>query len=83
VKLGWAPMPAGGSAMKLLGVSIVAGIGFTVALFIAALAYAQAPPLLAQAKVGILAGSLIAGLAGALVLALTPATRDSQLNGPS
>jgi Na+:H+ antiporter, NhaA family len=75
VKLGWAPMPAGASAAKLLGVSIVAGIGFTVALFIAALAYAERPELLAQAKVGILAGSLLAGIVGTGLLRLTPPVR--------
>lgn len=66
-----APMPGGVSYAKLLGVSIVAGIGFTVALFIASLAYPGRPELLDQAKVGILGGSLAAGLAGALVLRLT------------
>ena len=75
VTFGWAPMPAGASAAKLLGVSMVAGIGFTVALFIAALAYAERPELLAQAKVGILAGSLLSGLAGMGLLRLTPEVR--------
>jgi NhaA family Na+:H+ antiporter len=51
----------------------VAGIGFTVALFIAGLAFPGHPELLDQAKVGILAGSLVAGCAGALVLRLTRA----------
>jgi NhaA family Na+:H+ antiporter len=79
VRLGWAPMPAGASAAKLLGVSIVAGIGFTVALFIAALAYADRPELLAQAKVGILAGSLLAGVVGTGVLLLTPRIRVDEM----
>ncbi|HET7753656.1 MAG TPA: Na+/H+ antiporter NhaA [Anaeromyxobacteraceae bacterium] len=72
VRLGLAPMPGGGSVAKLLGVSTVAGIGFTVALFIAGLAYADDPALLDQAKVGILGGSLVAGILGAAVLRLTP-----------
>lgn len=67
VKLGLAPLPKGADWAKLLGVSLVAGIGFTVALFIAGLAFAGSP-LLEEAKVGILAGSLAAGVAGALVL---------------
>ena len=66
-----APMPGGVSHAKLLGVSLVAGIGFTVALFIASLAYPGHPELLEQAKVGILGGSLAAGIAGALALTLT------------
>ena len=68
VRLGIATLPEGVSPAKLLGASILTGIGFTVALFIAALAYADAPPLLAQAKLGILVGSLVAGVGGSLVL---------------
>ncbi len=64
-------MPGSAPLSKLLGVSAVAGIGFTVALFIAGLAFPGHPELLDQAKVGILAGSLVAGGAGAIVLRLT------------
>ncbi len=71
VRAGLAPMPGGASLAKLLGVATVAGIGFTVALFIAGLAYPGAPELLDQAKVGILAGSLVSGIAGATVLWFT------------
>jgi Na+:H+ antiporter, NhaA family len=71
VRLGVSGIPGGASWAKLLGVSMVAGIGFTVALFIAGLAYPDAPHLLDEAKVGILAGSLAAGVAGALVLRAT------------
>jgi NhaA family Na+:H+ antiporter len=71
VRAGLAPMPGGASAAKLLGAAILTGIGFTVALFIAALAYHDAPGLLAQAKVGIVAGSLAAGIVGGLVLRAT------------
>jgi NhaA family Na+:H+ antiporter len=72
VKLGLASVPGGAGWARLLGVSMVAGIGFTVALFIAGLAFADSPALLDEAKVGILAGSLAAGVAGALVLRATP-----------
>ncbi len=74
VKAGIAPMPGRASFAKLLGVSVVAGIGFTVALFIAGLAYPGHPELLDQAKVGILAGSLTAGIASTVILRLTPVT---------
>lgn len=79
VRLGLAPIPAGASAMKLLGVSSIAGIGFTVALFISALAFYGADDLLNQAKVGILLGSLVAGIVGVLILRFTgPITEHSE-----
>jgi Na+:H+ antiporter, NhaA family len=68
VRLGLAPMPGGASIGKLVGVAVLSGIGFTVALFIAGLAFDGATELLDQAKVGILFGSLAAGLVGYLVL---------------
>lgn len=71
VRLGLAPMPGGASHAKLFGAAVVAGIGFTVALFVASLAYPEQPELLDQAKLGILAGSLTAGTAGAVILLLT------------
>jgi NhaA family Na+:H+ antiporter len=71
LKLGLAALPRDTTLPKLLGASVVAGIGFTVALFIATLAFPGAPELLDQAKVGILAGSLAAGVTGATILRLT------------
>jgi NhaA family Na+:H+ antiporter len=70
-RLGRMRLPGGASHAKLLGVSVVAGIGFTVALFIAGLAYPSSPRLLAEAKLGILAASLLSGTVGAIVLRLT------------
>jgi NhaA family Na+:H+ antiporter len=71
VRLRLAPLPRGASRAKVFGASITAGIGFTVALFIAALAYRDEPDLLAQAKVGILLGSAVAGGVGLIFLRLT------------
>ncbi len=67
VRLGLAPMPGGASRGKLYGVAVIAGIGFTVALFIAGLAFPD-PRLLDQAKIGILLGSLASGVVGCLIL---------------
>ena len=75
VMSGLARIPGGASRLKLLGVSVVAGIGFTVALFIAGLAYAGAPRLLDEAKVGILVGSLASGVVGTLILRATAPLR--------
>jgi NhaA family Na+:H+ antiporter len=71
VRLGIAPMPGQATIGELWGASIVAGIGFTVALFIAALAFPGAPELLDEAKLGILLGSLISGVVGFLILRAT------------
>jgi NhaA family Na+:H+ antiporter len=71
VRLGVAALPRDTTLPKLLGASAVAGIGFTVALFIATLAFPDDPALLDEAKVGILAGSLVAGVAGVAVLRAT------------
>jgi NhaA family Na+:H+ antiporter len=69
IRLGLSPAPGGASSAQLYGAAMVAGIGFTVALFIAGLAFPE-PLFLAEAKVGILLGSAMAGIAGAAVLRL-------------
>ncbi len=66
VRLGLAQLPAGASWRAVAGVSVVAGIGFTMALFIAGLAFA--PILLDEAKLGILAASVTAALLGTVLL---------------
>ena len=67
VRLGLASRPEGTSWAQLAGAAIVAGIGLTVPLFVAGLAFPdgrfQAP-----VKLGLLLASVIAGVAGALVL---------------
>jgi NhaA family Na+:H+ antiporter len=66
-----ARMPEGASWGSLFGVSILCGIGFTMSLFIANLAFAEyAPELAVKAVVGILAASLVAAVAGYLLVAL-------------
>lgn len=68
VKLKLARLPGGASYRQLFAVSVVAGIGFTVALFIAMLAYPGSGHMLEQAKAGVLVGSLAAGVVGALLV---------------
>ena len=67
VKTGIAALPNQVAWTGIFGVSWLGGIGFTMSLFVATLAF---PPgaLLYSAKLGILAGSLIAGVVGASVL---------------
>ncbi|WP_223631716.1 Na+/H+ antiporter NhaA [Corallococcus sp. EGB] len=68
VKAGVSPLPSGGSVAQLHGVAVVAGIGFTVALFVAGLSFAHQPALLAEAKLGILTGSLLSAVVGYVLL---------------
>jgi NhaA family Na+:H+ antiporter len=68
VKLGLARLPAGVGWPALAGGGCLAGIGFTMALFIAGLALEG--ELLDAAKIGILGGSLVSVLLGALLLAV-------------
>ncbi len=72
VRAGLAPIPGGASAVKLLGTAAVGGIGFTVAIFIASLAFSADASLLNEAKLGILLGSLASGVLGAAILRATP-----------
>ncbi len=67
VRLGLAELPRGVDARGLWVVGFVSGIGFTMALFIATLAFAGDPARLGVAKLSILAGSGLAGLAGVAV----------------
>ena len=65
-----AERPAGASWRQCLGVALLCGIGFTMSLFIGGLAFAGMDPSYdTQVKLGVLGGSLIAGIAGSLVLA--------------
>ncbi|MGK7310866.1 MAG: Na+/H+ antiporter NhaA [Candidatus Longimicrobiales bacterium M2_2A_002] len=66
VKLGWAGFPAGVRGTHLVGVGFLAGIGFTMSLFIANLAFADMT--LELSKVGVLLASTVAGIAGFLIL---------------
>ena len=70
VKLRLAPLPAGVRFSQLVGVAMVAGIGFTVSLFVSGLAFpGRFESLeLRDAKVGILVASVVAALLGSAVL---------------
>ena len=67
VKLGIAKLPEGGTWKHMTGVALLAGIGFTMSLFISGLAFSR-PEYVEQAKYGILIASVLAGILGTLVL---------------
>lgn len=74
VKLHLAPMPAHSNWKMMASIALLGGIGFTVSLFIATLSFGDDPAeanLLSHAKLGIVVGSLIAGIAAFLILHLT------------
>jgi len=68
VRLGLAVLPRGVTAGGILGAGLLGGIGFTMALFITALAFGEGP-LAGAAKVGVLSASVLACFAGLAVLA--------------
>ena len=67
VKTGLAKLPEGVSWAKVHGLSLLAGIGFTMSLFIGNLAFTD-PAQIDAVKIGVLSGSLIAAIAGFLLL---------------
>ena len=77
VRLGLTELPGGAQWRHILGISLLGGIGFTMSLFIAGLAFDD-PALLDRSKIGILLASAVAGTAGfALLRAIsTPDAAD-------
>jgi Na+:H+ antiporter, NhaA family len=71
-RLRWGTLPADMHHREIAGVAALGGIGFTVSLFITDLAFTDAA-LIGQAKVGILAASTIAAMAGTVLLLAAPA----------
>ncbi len=69
VKLGIGVKPEGGSWLQLTGIGFVAGIGFTMSLFIGLLAFPD-PSYAADVRIGVLAGSLTAATVGYVILRL-------------
>jgi NhaA family Na+:H+ antiporter len=72
VALGIAVRPRGATWLQVYGVALLCGIGFTMSLFIGGLAFPGRPALAEEAKIGTLAGSLLAALAGYAVLRFAP-----------
>lgn len=66
-----AELPEGVTFRHITGTGLLAGVGFTMSIFVANLAFFDLPGMLDSAKAGILAGSLLAGLSGYLFLRLT------------
>ena len=70
LKLGVAALPRNTRFSQIAGVSLLAGIGFTMSIFVAQLGFGENPELLLMAKTGILVASLLAGVTGFIWLYL-------------
>jgi len=76
IATGLATLPFRTTWLHMVGVALLCGVGFTMSLFIALLAFPDTALLQEKAKLGILGGSLIAGLLGWVVLRVAPAPRE-------
>ena len=84
-KTRFAPRPGNARWSQIYGISLLAGIGFTMSLFIGGLAFPGRPELEAEVKIGVLAGSVLSAIAGFLVLRLAAPKRaapDDELGEP-
>ncbi len=79
VKLKIAVLPKGANWKQITGIGFLGGLGFTMSLFIANLAFDN-PEYLNPAKIGILIGSLISGIIGFFILNLTLQTISNLKN---
>lgn len=80
IKCGLAPMPSKSNWKMLAAVSVVGGIGFTVSLFIATLSFGSGDDYMSQilndSKLGILLGSILAGVIGYIAMNMTMPKHD-------
>ena len=79
VRSGLADLPEGVSWREICAIGSLAGIGFTLALFIGGLAFPDGE-LLRVAKIGILGGSLLAGIIGSMLLWSALRSREEALS---
>jgi Na+:H+ antiporter, NhaA family len=80
VRSGVAPRPAAASWLQLFGAAVLCGIGFTMSLFIGALAFdGQGSGYEMQLKLGVLCGSLVAGVLGAAILRRAASGRPAHI----
>lgn len=83
ISCGWACLPEGVTWRHLIGVGMLAGVGFTMSLFLAELAFEETHlALLTQAKLGILAAGVIAAGGGALLLRVSGRHRSDIHHSP-
>ena len=72
VKTGFAGRLGGASWLQVYGVAMLCGIGFTMSLFIGALAFPGNALLIDEAKIGVIMGSVVSALLGYTILRVCP-----------
>jgi NhaA family Na+:H+ antiporter len=77
IKLGICHMPAGARWRAMHGVAVLCGIGFTMSLFVANLAFPTAPHLVDASRLGVMVGSVASAVLGYFLLRLQPQQRTS------
>ncbi|RYG92347.1 Na+/H+ antiporter NhaA [Loktanella sp. IMCC34160] len=82
VKLGMARLPHGANWMHIYGIACLAGIGFTMSLFIGGLSFAD-PALMNEVRLGVLSGSLVSAVIGFAVLMLASRTAAAPSTAPA
>jgi len=79
IGLKWARRPTGARWIELYGVSALCGVGFTMSLYIGALAFPDADPLhQTQVRAGVVMGSLASALLGIALLSFSAARRAAE-----
>jgi NhaA family Na+:H+ antiporter len=78
VRLKIAKLPEGVNWRHVYGLSLLTGVGFTMSLFIGGLAFSS-PEDINAVRIGVLSGSLLSAVCGALVLGLAPARKEKEL----
>jgi NhaA family Na+:H+ antiporter len=83
IRLNLADVPAGATRLQCYGVALLCGIGFTMSLFIGALAFPGRPELGDATKIGVLMGSALSALAGYMLLSIAPRERPLTPSRPA
>ena len=78
IKFKFAEMPSNSNWLKLYGVGILTGIGFTMSLFVGNLAFIENNQYMDGVKIGVLSGSMLSALIGYLLLLLVTTNRKKK-----
>ena len=75
VKLGMARLPHGANWLHIYGIACLAGVGFTMSLFIGGLSFSD-PEMMNQVRMGVLSGSILSGILGYAALMFASAKSE-------